>query len=337
MPNVPATTREVRLAAVPSGLPGPGDLDVVAREMPVPDPGCVLVRTTHVLVAPGLLAMLMGGRVPGMALRVGDVLPGAAVGEVLVAPAGSGLEPGDLVRHEGGWREHAVVPLQSTAPVDADVLAPHAHLSQGWPAYVALTRTAPVRLGDTVLVTGGAGALGSLAGQVARLLGAARVVGTTGSVEKAQQMVDVLGYDAAVLRGPGFAEKLAAAAPDGMDVVVDTVGGEQLETAVSLARPHARFALLGATSAQLSTDSEALARPLSLDHVTLVTRQVTLRGVNAGDHPDALAEWQERFGAWLRTGAIAFPHVLVDGFEAAPEALRDTIAGRHFGTVLVRP
>jgi NADPH-dependent curcumin reductase CurA len=288
-------------------------------------------------VTPAMLATLMGGRVAGMALQPGDLVPGPAVGEVLTAPDGSGLLPGTMVRHDGGWSEHALVPVEGLRRVDADLLPTEAHLSQGWPAYVALTRIAPVRPGDTVFVSGGAGALGSIAGQVARLLGAARVVGSTGSADKAERMVEELGYDRAVLRGTGFRERLAAAAPEGLDVVVDTVGGHQLEVAVTLARPHARFALLGATSAQLSSDPGALAQPVALDPVALVTRRLTLRGMDASDHPDALAEWESRFGAWLRSGAITFPHVVVEGIEASPEALHDTVHGRHLGTVLVRP
>lgn len=337
MTTPPTTTREVRLATVPTGLPTPADLEVAVRDMPDPGAAEVLVRTTAFLVTPALLATLIGGRIPGLGLRPGDVLPGPAVGEVLAAPAGSGVVPGDVVRHQGGWREDAVVAADQVTRLDPDVLAPPAHLSQGWPAYVALTRIAPVHGGDTVFVSGGAGALGSLAGQVARLLGAGRVVGSTGSADKARRMVDDLGYDAAVLRGPGFRERLAAAVPDGLDVVVDTVGGDQLAAAVTLARPHARFALLGATSAQLSPDPAALAAPVALDPVALVTRRLTLRGMDAGEHPEALAEWEQRFGAWLRAGAITFPHVVVDGIDAAPAALVDTIAGRHLGTVLVRP
>ena len=336
MTTLPTTTREVRRATGPVAT-APFPLEVVEAALPAPDSGSVLVRTRLVQVAAPQLAMMLTGHVPALALAPGDVLPGTALGKVLAAPPGSGLRVGDHVVHTGGWREHAVLPATSVRRADLASLPAEAHLSQGWPAYVALTRVAPVCDGDVVLVTGGAGALGSLAGQVARLLGAGRVVGTTGSPEKARRMVDELGYDAVVLRGPGFRDRLAAAVPDGLDVVVDTVGGEQLEAAVPLARPHARFALVGGTSGQVSSDPAALARPVGIDLVTVVTRRVALRGMNAADHPEALPEWEARFGAWLRAGEVVHPHVVVDGIAAGPAALADAVAGRHLGTVLLRP
>ncbi len=253
--HVPSITREIRLVSMPAHLPGPEHLSVVDTPLPAPGPGQVMVRNRYFVVFPGLRT-LIGGEVEGVPLppiHVGDALFGPAVGEVVAVGPGSGLRPGDQVTHLLGWREHALLAETDCTPLGDALPDPVAYLSPGVVAYAALTRLAAVRPGETVLVTGAAGGMGSLAGQVARLLGAGRVIGTTRSPHKAERLRAELGYDAVVVPGvTPFAEHLAAAAPDGIDVLLDTVGGEQLTAAVGAARPGARFALVGALSGQLS-------------------------------------------------------------------------------------
>jgi NADPH-dependent curcumin reductase CurA len=232
MPEVARSSREVRVAAVPDGLPEPADLTVAETPVPVPGPDDVLVRNRFCSVFAALRTLLGGGvaGAPFPGLSPGDTLFGPAVGEVITAPAGSGLRPGDLVGHMLGWRDYAVLPAAQCAPVDSALPDPVAHLAQGMTAYGALTRAARVRAGDTVFVSGGAGSVGSMAGQIARLLGAGRVIGSTGSSWKAQQMISGLGYDAVVVRGAApVTDQLTAAAPDGIDVLLDNTGGEELQ------------------------------------------------------------------------------------------------------------
>ncbi|WP_199441976.1 MDR family NADP-dependent oxidoreductase [Umezawaea beigongshangensis] len=336
MPALPTVSREVRLAVAPDGPATSAHLAVVEVPPPVPGDGEVLVANRHFLVFAALLRTMMSSGVQEHGgIRPGDVLPGPAIGEVISAPEDSGLRPGDLVSHGRGWREHVVLPVAECSPLGDDLPDPVAHLSQGWSAYAALTRAVEVRPGDTVFITGGAGALGALAGQIARLLGAGRVIGSTGSPAKVERMLSELGYDAVVVRGAEpVAEQLAKAAPDGVDVLVDTVGGEQLRAAVAQARPHARFVVVGVLSAQLAEHADADAL-VEVDLAPIVLRRVQVRGFNAADHPDALPEWTERFGGWLRSGQITFPHVRVDGIDRAPLAFDEVIAGRHLGAVVV--
>ncbi|MFD0692129.1 MDR family NADP-dependent oxidoreductase [Actinomadura fibrosa] len=336
MPTPSETGREVRLAALPDGLPRPEHFTVAETPVPVAGPGQVLLRNRFFQVFPSLRTLIEGG-VPGApmpALRPGDTLFGAAIGEVLSAPDGSGLRPGDLVQHWQGWREYAAVDADACTALDDSLPDPVAHLGQGHTAYTALTHVAATRPGDTVLVTGAAGAVGSLAGQIARLLGAARVIGTTGSPAKAGRLTAELGYDAALVRGDGpIAAKLAEAAPDGIDVLVDNVGGEQLQAAVAAARPGARFALVGTLATQLAPDGTGTTAPVELDVFQLILKQITLRGVVGT--PASRKEWTERFGGWLREGRITFPHVRVAGIDQAPRALHELIGGRHLGAVVV--
>ncbi|MFI0723216.1 MDR family NADP-dependent oxidoreductase [Streptomyces sp. NPDC020939] len=329
-----ATHRFVRLDRRPEGLPAEGDFALVEEPVPRAGAGQVLVRNTHFLVFPGLRTLIGGETrdVPLPPLHPGDALFGPAVGEVVGGP----LEKGRLVMHLQGWREYAVPTAAECRVLDGELPSPVAYLAQGSAAYGALTRLAPVREGDTVLVTGAAGAVGTLAGQIARLLGAGRVVGSTGSPDKAERLRRELGYDAVVLRGAGpFGELLGAAAPDGIDVVVDTVGGGQLTAAVLAANRGARIALVGALAGQLSPDRAGGSAPAELDTYRLLTRGITVAGYNGMDHPDVEAEWEARFGEWLRAGAIRFPYTAVRGMGSAPGALPALIAGRSFGAAVV--
>lgn len=335
---LPRTSREVRLARLPDGLPRPEHFEIVETPLPVPEAGQVLVRNRffHVFAA---LRTLIGGGVKGAPfppLLPGDTLFGAAIGEVVAAPADSGLRPGELVSHWLGWREYAAVAAAQCTPLGDTLPDPVAHLAQGWTAYAALTQGAEVRPGDTVFVSGGAGAVGSLAGQIARLLGAGQVIGSTGSREKAERLVSELGYDAAVIRGAApIGEQLAEIAPGGIDVLLDNVGGEQLQAAVSAARPGARFVLVGALSGQMSAHGTGTTSPVELDTYQLILKGIAMRGFSAPDDARARSQWTERFGDWLRSGEITFPHVRVPGIEQAPQALHEMIGGRHLGAVVV--
>lgn len=184
-----------------------------------------------------------------------------------------------------------------------------------------------------MFVSGAAGGLGTLAGQFARLRGAGRVIGSTSSRQKADYLVETLGFDAVVLRGAGpIEEQLRKAAPEGIDAVVDNVGGEQLRAALALARPGARVGLIGALSAQVQGEAAA---PVEIDTYSLILRGVQLRGINGTHHWDALAEYPEVFGRSLREGTITLPHTRLSGIDQAPRALMELLEGRHIGTVVV--
>ncbi|MGW7638311.1 zinc-binding dehydrogenase [Streptomyces decoyicus] len=328
------THREVRLAARPQG-PVTDDLfEIVEVPVPEPGPGQVLVRNTVMGVA-AVMRTLMDETsvVPMPSYEIGEPLHGAAVGEVVAAP-GTGLQPGDLVEHRFGWREYAVVDADQVQRLDPGLLPdPAAYLSQGPTAWMGVVRGAEVRPGDTVFVTGAAGGVGSLAGQIARLRGAARIIGSTGSQEKADRLIKEFGYDAVVIRGAGpIEEQLRTAAPDGIDAVFDNVGGEQLRAALALANRGARFAIVGALAAQLSRDGKAT---VEIDTLSLLSRSITLRGVALYEHLDLIPEWNQRFGEGLREGTLTFPHARLQGIVQAPRALRELTEGRHLGAVVV--
>ncbi|MFJ2202256.1 MDR family NADP-dependent oxidoreductase [Streptomyces violaceusniger] len=336
------THREVRLVARPEG-PVKDDLFEIA-EVPVPEPGPgqVLVRNTHMGVA-AVMRTLMDENtdVPMPSFEIGAPLNGPAVGEVVAAP-GTDLTPGDLVEHRLGWREYALLDADQAHRLEPGLMPdPAAYLSQGPTALMGIERGAAVRSGDTVFVTGAAGGVGSLAGQIARQFGAARVIGSTGSRQKADRLIGELGYDAVVIRGAGpIEDQLREAAPDGVDAVFDNVGGEQLTAAIAVANRGARIAIVGALASQLATEatnasSASSASKTEIDTLSLLSRSITLRGIALYDHLDLIPQWNRRFAEGLRTGTLSFPHARLRGIEQAPQALRELTEGRHLGAVIV--
>jgi NADPH-dependent curcumin reductase CurA len=343
MSPLPATQRIVRLASRPSGVPTRANFRLDTVALPAPGVGEILIRNLLFRVSASLRMMISEGAenvegVPFPALGVGDAIAEEALGEVVLAPPGYGLAPGDLVLHFAGWRDYAVVGLADCRRIDDALADRAAHLSHGWTAYAALTRGVTIRPRDTIFISSAAGAIGSMAGQIARDLGAGRVIGSTSSRAKAERLIAELGYDAVVIRTEGdLAAQLKAAAPEGVDVFLDNVGGEHLQAAVAAANPHARFVLVGALSGQLAAQGAGRSAPVSLDSFQLLLRSVTIRGYSADDDEDARPEWTKRFADGLASGRLRFPHVVVRGLENAAQALEEVSAGKHVGTVLVAP
>jgi NADPH-dependent curcumin reductase CurA len=328
------TYREVRLAARPRGPLHDGLFEIAEVAIPTPKPGQVLVRNTVMSVA-AVMGTLMDPDtdVPLAPYEIGKPLHGPAIGEVVSAP-GTDFSPGDLVQHRQGWREYVLLDPAAARLRDPGLLPePGWYLSQGATAWMGVVRGAEVLPGDTVFVSGAAGGVGTLAGQIARLHGAERLVGSTSSQRKADLLIKELGYDAVVIRGAGpIKEQLHAAAPDGIDAVIDNVGGEQLQAAIALATRGARLALVGSLSSQFG-DSPREAT--EIDTVSLLSRSITLRGMALHDHYDLIPEWNRQFGKGLRNGSFTFPHSRFQGIEQAPRALLELLEGRHFGAVLV--
>ncbi len=329
------TGREIHLAARPQGEPEPGDFRLVEVEVPDPADGEVLVRNLVMSVDPYMRGRMndVPSYVPPFALD--RPLGGGAVGEV-VASRADGVAEGDLVLHDHGWRELAVVPAARVQPVDGRAAPPSAFLGvlgmPGLTAYVGLLDIAGLREGDVVFVSGAAGAVGSLAGQIAKLRGHV-VVGSAGSAERVAHLRDELGFDAAFDYHDGRVSRLLReAAPEGIDVYFDNVGGEHLEAAIGALRTRGRVALCGSVSAYNATEPQPGPRNLAL----AVGKRLTLRGFIVSDHADRRADFVREVGGWLREGRLVARETVVrGGIEQAPQAFIDLLRGVNTGKMVV--
>jgi NADPH-dependent curcumin reductase CurA len=328
--------REIRLAGRPLGEPGPQHFELVRDAVPPLTNGQILVRNTWMSVDPYMRGRMDDAPSYLPPFQIGVALEGSAIGEV-VDSRSDRVPVGATVSHFLGWRDYAVVDAAAATVVDVSATPPQAYLgplgTTGLTAYVALTDAAPVRSGDTVFVSGAAGAVGSVAGQLARLLGAGTVIGSTGGPDKAKRLTTDFGFDVALDHHAGpIAEQLVRAAPEGIDVYVDNVGGEHLAAAIGAARSGARVALVGAISSYNATGP--VPGPDNLYQA--YWKELTLRGVLVVSHLHRFPEWIERASGWLRDGSLRTAETVVDGLEQAPDAFLGVLRGANTGKMLVR-
>ena len=327
-------TREIHLAKRPVGWPSHDDFRTVETELADPGPGQVLVRNTFMSVDPYMRGRMDDRRSYVPPFRLDAPLEGGAVGEV-VASGDESVPVGATVLHQAGWREHALLAAREVRVVDVSGVPASAYLGvlgmPGMTAYVGLTRIAPVQEGETVFVSGAAGAVGSAAGQMARLLGAGKVVGSAGSPEKIAWVTGELGFDAAFDYHDGpVAQQLKPHAP--VHVYFDNVGGEHLEAAISVMADFGRVAACGAIASYNDTDPSPGPRNMFL----VVTKRLSIRGFIVMDHHDVAGEFYRTAGAWLAEGRLAYQETVVDGLDRAIDAFLDLHRGVNTGKMLVR-
>jgi NADPH-dependent curcumin reductase CurA len=332
----PRTTRIVTLTSRPSGQPTPENFRV--EEQPIPDlaPGQLLVRNSYMSVDPA-----MRGRMESTEkhyttnFTIGGPLDGSAVGQVVASEADE-IRPGDYVRHRLGWRDYAVVDVAAATSVDPDIAPLPTWLGvlgqTGFTAYAGLRRAGDLRVGDVVFVSAAAGAVGSAAGQFARLLGASRVIGSAGGPDKARLLVAELGFDEGIDYRSGVADGLAKAAPDGIDLYFDNVGGDHLVAALYALKERGRVALCGMISHLQNT-----AKSPGMHHlIQVVLKRLTIQGFIVRDHEDLRPEFEQRVGDWLRTGELVSKQTVVDGLDHAVDAFIGMLSGANVGKMLVR-
>jgi NADPH-dependent curcumin reductase CurA len=326
--------REFHLASRPSGAPSPDNFSLVSVDLPPLQDGQILVRNDFMSVDPYMRGRMNDAKSYVSPFQVGAALDGGAVGTVVESSAPD-IAVGDTVLHGLGWRDFAVVNAPHARRIDPS-LGASAYLGvlgmPGLTAYVGLLDIAAMKPGDTVFVSGAAGAVGSLAGQIAKLRGASRVIGSAGSTSKVDYLLR-LGFDAAFnYKDAPVRDQLRAAAPEGIDVYFDNVGGSHLEAAIGSLRTFGRVALCGAISAYNSSGVPEVPRNLAL----AIGKRLTLRGFIVGDHADRQPAFLEEVGSWLAEGEMSFTETVVDGLENAPDAFIGMLGGDNIGKMVVR-
>ncbi|GAA3122537.1 NADP-dependent oxidoreductase [Streptomyces rameus] len=338
--------REWHLLSRPVGWPKPEDFALVEAPVPTPGEGQVLVRNKYLSVDPYMRGRMSAAKSYTAPFELGKVMQGGAVGEVIESNA-EGIAVGDHVLHFLGWREYAAVDAKNAVKVgptaipavtvDPEAVPLSAYLGvlgmTGLTAYAGLLRTASFKEGDVVFVSGAAGAVGSQVGQIAKLKGASRVIGSAGSDEKVKLLVDEYGFDAAFnyKNGP-VSEQLREAAPDGIDVYFDNVGGDHLEAAIGSLNQGGRIAVCGMISVYNNTEPAPGPRNLA----RLIQTRGRIEGFLVGDHYDLQPQFVQEVGPWVASGALKYRETVVEGIENNLEAFLGVLRGDNIGKMVVK-
>jgi NADPH-dependent curcumin reductase CurA len=335
MDNDRAVSREIRLASRPVGEPRAENFSLASVEIAPPGEGEILVRNTLISVDPYMRGRMNDGASYIPPFEIDEPLTGAAVGTVVASNAAQ-VPVGATVRHFWGWRDYAVVPARAAQVLDISRVGADAYLgalgTPGFTAWVGLHVIGRIQPGETIFVSGAAGAVGSMAVQLAKRAGL-RVIGSASSAEKAAFVCDKLGADAAFNYRDGAAKRLRELAPDGIDVFYDNVGGEQLEAAISSSRNHGRIILCGAISGYNAAGAQPGPRNLPL----AIARRLRLEGFIVIDHASREPEFLAEVAPLVADRALQAPTTFVDGLENAPAALIELLRpNATIGKILIR-
>lgn len=336
MPTTVLRNREIHLASRPQGVATAANFSIEEAQVRPPENGEVVVRNSFISVDPYMRGRMNDAKSYVPPFKVGEVLDGGAVGEVIESCSPQ-LSVGDTVTHQFGWREYAIGEAGSFRRVDTAAAPPTAYLSAlsmiGLTAWVGLVDIAQMKEEDVVFISAAAGAVGSLAGQIAKLRGAARVIGSAGSDSKVSFLRDELGFDAAFNYKSGSIRKqLRDAAPNGLDVYFDNVGGEHLEAAIGVSNNFGRIALCGAISQYDSAQPPAAPRNLTM----CIGKRLTMRGFIVTDHDKRFRDFIAEVAPWIADGRLQTRETIVDGIENAPQAFLGLLRGDNTGKMLVR-
>jgi NADPH-dependent curcumin reductase CurA len=329
------SSREIRLKSRPVGTPTAANFELASVELPDPAPGQVQVKNTWMTVDP-----YMRGRMNDVAsyvppFQIGEALQGGAVGEVTKSNDAS-LKAGDLVSSFFGWREAFNAPAQALQKLETHGLPPEAFLGfagmPGLTAYVGLLKVGELKDGDVVFVSGAAGAVGSVVCQIAKLKGHT-VIGSAGGPEKVAFLKEI-GVDHAIdyKAETDLTAALLRAAPGGIDVYFENVGGAHMEAALMAAKPFARFALCGMISQYNNTDLGEGVRGL----VMAVGKSLKLQGFIVSNFPDMQGAYLKDLSEWVAAGKIKNRETVKEGIENAPAAFMGLFKGENMGKMLVR-
>ena len=327
--------REIKYVRAPDGMPDAGCFRLVEVPMPEPADGQVLARTHFLSIDPYMRRQMGGGhgQYPN-ALKPGDTMIGRGVG-VVIESRHPDFRVGDPVQSEVGWREHVVLDGRWLRKLPSDLQPMSLGLGMvgqsGATAVVGLVEIARIKAGETVVVSAAAGAVGSAVGQIARIKGC-RAIGIAGGAEKCRHVVEDLGFDACVdyKAGP-VGPALAEAAPKGIDIYFDNVGGGILDAVLPLLNQNARVPICGQISQYNRRERDGL-RNVGV----FLDKCVMLQGFRIGSHLARRDAALDELMDWYRAGRLKYRETVAEGLEAAPDALVNLLSGGNIGKQVVR-
>jgi NADPH-dependent curcumin reductase CurA len=328
--------RQVRLAARPSGLPQASDWEMTEEPLPTPGEGELLVEISHISLDPAMRGWMNAGASYIDPVEVGDVMRAGAVGRVL-ASEHSGFAVGEHVYSAFGVQEYALSDGLGVVKVDPALAPLPCYLGTlgmtGMTAYFGLFDVAKMQEGDTVVVSGAAGAVGSAVGQLAKIKGAARVVGIAGGEEKCRWLVEELGFDAAIdYKTEDVRRALRDAAPDGVDVYFDNVGGEILDAVLTRLARGARIVICGAVSQYNASEVRG-----PTNYLSLLVARASMIGMVVFDYAPRFGEAAAEIAGWMQEGRLISREDVVDGAVSDfPETLLKLFNGENVGKLVLR-
>lgn len=328
------TSREIRLASRPAGVPTAANFELAQTELEPLQDRQVLVRNLYMSVDPYMRGRMNDRKSYVPPFELGKPLDGGAVGEVIESRAAD-FKSGNVVTSAFGWREYFIASPKDLHAVNRDIQPLSVYLGAlgmtGMTAWVGLNLV-EVKAGDVIYISGAAGAVGSVAGQLAKLRGC-RVIGSAGSAEKVLVLREECGFDIAFNYNSGpVLEQLKLEAPDGIDVYFDNVGGETLAAALSALRPHGRIIACGGISGY----NDEKPRPGPSNLFNMITKRLTMRGFIVRDWMDRRDEFEKEAGAYFRAGKLKNKETVVEGIDKAADAFAGLFRGQNTGKMVVK-
>ncbi len=330
------TNHQVRLAARPSGLPKASDWSFTEEPVPTPDAGEFVAAISHVSLDPAMRGWMNAGASYIAPVEIGDIMRAGAVGRV-TASEHPRFAVGDHVYSDFGVQEYALSDGKGAIKIDPSLAPLPTYLGTlglpGMTAYFALLDTGKLKEGDTVVVSGAAGAVGSVAGQIAKIKGC-RVIGIAGGEEKCRWLTEDLGFDAAIdYKAQDVRAALREAAPKGVDVYFDNVGGEILDAVLTRLARGARIVICGAVSQYNAT--EGVRGPAN--YLSLLVARASMTGMVIFDYAAQFGQAAGEIAGWMREGRlISREDILEGGIDEFPDALLKLFAGENIGKLVLR-
>lgn len=331
------TAKQVHLISRPSGMPSHENFAMVEVELNPPGDGEVLVKNLYMSVDPYMRGRMRADAVYAQAYGLNEVMYGGAVGEVLES-ADSSLQVGDIVLNGAAWQDKFLAKantLSKLEPFDKEQLSLYLGTlgMPGLTAYVGLFKFGEPKEGETVFVSAASGAVGANVCQIAKLKGC-RVVGSVGSDAKAQWLLDECGVDAVInyKTCPNLSKALAEAAPDGVDVYFENVGGDHLQAALNVMNPYGRIAACG----MIASYNNAEPAPGPNNLMLIVGKKIRINGFIVSDHGDMREEFLAEMIPWIQAGKIKSRETVVEGIDNAVDAFLGLFSGDNFGKMIVK-
>ena len=331
------TARQIQMVSRPAGMPAQEHFKMVEVELPAPGAGEVLVENRYMSVDPYMRGRMRAEGVYAAPYPLNAPLYGGAVGEVLES-GDENLQPGDIVLSQGAWQDRLLTRasrVQRLEPFDPERISLYLGTlgMPGMTAYVGLNRFGEPKEGETVFVSAASGAVGANVCQLAKMKGC-RVVGSVGSDAKAEYLKAECGVDETInYRTCGdLTQALRAAAPDGVDVYFENVGGEHLQAALNAMNPFGRIAACGMISTY--NDAEPVPGPNNL--MLIVGKKVRINGFIVFDHNDMREDFLRDMSGWIESGRIRTRETVVEGLENAVDAFLALFSGDNFGKMVVK-